>query len=69
MIKQLTNKEIITSKRSKKKEDRDTVHYKLNDIFMNYSILFLVFFYKVSSSMIAKGYIIFFIFHEGENSG
>ena len=38
MIKQLTNKEIITSKRSKKKEDRDTVHYKLNDDFIKYHI-------------------------------
>ena len=38
MIKQLTNKEIRTSKRSKKKEDRDTVHYKLNDNFINYHI-------------------------------
>ena len=39
MIKQLSNKEIITSVRSKKRnEDRDTVLYKLNDKFINYHI-------------------------------
>ena len=38
MIKQLITKEIITSKRSKKNEDRDTVRYKLNDNFINYHI-------------------------------
>ena len=38
MLKQLGNKEMITSTRSKKKEDRDTTHYKINDRFINYHI-------------------------------
>jgi hypothetical protein len=38
MLKQLGNKEIIISTRSKKKEDRDTTHYKINDRFINYHI-------------------------------
>jgi hypothetical protein len=38
MLKQLGNKEMIISTRSKKKEDRDTTHYKINDRFINYHI-------------------------------